>query len=554
MKKHGLWYQWLLTLILILVILVSCSPAAPSTTDVTEPPVEATTEPESAPDVDAPAATELAEEPEAAAPSDGGTLVLGLRSEIINVDGTKNGHSLLNGLLHHIVEPLVTKDAEGNIQPKLATDWEISEDGRVWTFTLREGVTFHDGTPFNAEAVKQSFERLLNEEFNLDRRRFYAGITEIEVVDEHTVRFTTEEPWGPLLSFFTYIAAAIVSPDLADQKDFTHLVGTGPFKLESWTPGEETVLVRNEDYWGEAPLLERVVFREVPEDSTRIAMLQTGEIDVDMEAAPQLLSQFENNDDFVVVSVPSERGLSLDFNVGREPFDDVRVRQAVLHAINVDDIINGVMFGQASALNAFPGCTPQVTGCYEIPGYHDYNPDRARELLAEAGYPDGLEATMVYGSPRYPLHPQILTAIQAQLQEVGIELELVALEWGAYIEELAKPVDETSVDVTSWAWSSVIGDAALGLARLNSVNLPPACCDVMFYVNERVDELLQEADRATDPDERFEILKEIQEIAAEDMPILYLLQYNVSVVYNANVHDIEFYPNEEFSVVRAWKE
>lgn len=550
MKNQSLWYRWLLAVTLVLVFLASCTSATPSTTDVADAPVETA----SPSDVDAPAATEPLEAPQETGPSEGGTLVLGLRSELINVDGTKNGHSLLNGLLHHIVEPLVTKDLEGNIQPKLATDWEVSEDGRVWTFSLREDVTFHDGTPFNAEAVKKSFERLLNEEFNLDRRRFYTGITEIEVVDEHTVRFTTEEPWGPLLSFFTYIATAIVSPDLAVQKDFTHLVGTGPFKLESWTPGDETILVRNDDYWGEKPPLERVIFREVPEDSTRIAMLQTGEIDVDIEAAPQLLGQFENDDAFVVVSVPSERGLSLDFNVGREPFDDVRVRQAVLHAINVDDIISGVMFGQASPLSAFPGCTPQVTGCYEITDYHDYDPDRARELLAEAGYPDGFEATLVYGSPRYPLHPQILTAIQAQLQEVGIELELVALEWGAYIEELGKPVDETSVDVTSWAWSSVIGDAALGLARLNSANVPPACCDVMFYVNNRVDELLQAADQATAPDERFEILKEIQEIAAEEMPILYLLQYNVSVVHSANVHDIEFYPNEAFSIVRALKE
>lgn len=532
------------------ILLSGCAPATPTAAPPEPTEAEAVEDAGEEPDTAEPSATESMAE----GPQTGGTLVIGIKSEIVNVDGTKAGHTTLDGLLGHMVETLVTKDDQGNIVPLLATDWEVSEDGTTWTFELREGVSFHDGVPFNAEAVVLNFGRMLNPDFSLTRGLFYSNIEEVEVVDEYTVAFHTAEPWGPLLSYFSYPASGIISPSLADQRDLDHTYGTGPFMLDSWSPGEETVLTRNDQYWGEEPYLDSIIYREIPEDASRIALLETGEIDVALDAPSQLVQGLEGNEAYEVISMPSEQSLTLDVVVKREPVDDVRVRRAILRAIDIDAIIEGVMFGDAVPLSAFPGCTPQVTGCYEIPNYHQHDPEEAIQLLSDAGYPDGFSAKLLYPSPRYPRHTEILTAIQAQLSEVGIDLELESVEFGTFSEEYRKPLDETDFHMASWAWSSNIGDIAFGVnTRLPSGNAPPSCCNLMFYENDRVDELIKAADQSTDAEERAETLKELQEIVAEEQPLIYLLRYNVTVAQNADVRDIQYSAGQDHWFANAWK-
>jgi len=491
-----------------------------------------------------------------ASPRRGGTLTAVVQSQIINVDGTRNGHSMLNGLLHQMVEGLVAKDPSGKVVPALATSWEISADQKTWTFKLRANVRFHDGTRLTADAVKRSFERLLNPQYNLDRRRFYVGIETIEAVDDLTVRFRTREPWGPLLTYFTYIAAGILAPSVSGSATVTRSVGTGPFKLEQWVPGDRLVMVRNDDYWGEKAYLDRVVYREVPEASTRVIMVEKGEADLDLEAAASEVVRLQRaRSPLAIVNKPSERGLSIDFNTQKGPFKDLRVRQAFARAIDVEAIIKGVMFGQASRLRAFPGCAPGVTGCYEATNLPEYNPTKAKELLGAAGHPDGFEMTLIYGAPRYPRHKEILTAIQGQVGKVGIRMKLVPYEWAGYINELRKTASESTWDATSWAWASVIGDIALNLSsRILISNQPPNCCNIMFYVNERVDRGIKLSEVATNPRVREGILKDVQMTLSEQIPILPLLTYNVSTIASPKIHDVEFRADEETWFLKAWKE
>lgn len=546
-QTHSLWKFVCACMCLLLAAACSAPGQAPTVAVSTQ---EVSTEPSS---------TEPAVEPTQAqatqAPSgEGDTITVGVKPEVVNVDATKAGHSTLDGILQHIVEPLIYKDANGQFQPRLATEWSSSEDGTVWTFTLREGVTFHDGEPFNAEAVRLTFQRMQNPDFALARGSFYAPIIEVSVVDDYTVSFRTEQPWGPILSYLSYVAAGITSPSLADQKDITHLVGTGPFQLESWQPGDETVLVRNDNYWGETARVARLVYREIPDDEARIAALETGEIDVALAAPPQLTPSFEDNPDYVVISMPSEETLSIDLIVTRPPFDDPAVRKAFLRAIDMDAIVSGVMFGSAVPQNAFPSCAPGVTGCIEVADYHRYDPDEARQLLADAGYGDGVTVELLYPAPRYNRHVEILTALQAQVKEVGFDLQLTPMEFAAFSAEYRKPLEETDFNMVSWGWVSYIGDIAYNVnSRLPSANISPACCNLMGYASDEADALIEAANAETDPAQRDAILKELQELVYEDLPIISLLRYNIVALQSARVEGVEYVPGNNHWFVAATK-
>jgi ABC-type transport system substrate-binding protein len=493
------------------------------------------------------------------APRAGGTLTVVIRSQLITMDGARPGHGLLNGVLHQMVENLVGKDATGKIVPKLATSWEVSKDGRTWTFKLRPGVRFHDGQPLTADAVKRNFDRLLNPQYRLDRGRFYANIEAVEVADDLTISFRTKEPWGALLTQFAYIAAGILSPSVSNQAIITRPIGTGPFKFEEWISGERLVMSRNDSYWGEKAYLDRVIFREVPEDSTRVIMVERGEADVDLETAAQEIVRLgrSNPQNLTLISRPSERGLSIDFNVGKGPFKDVRLRQAFAHAINVDAIIKGVMFGRAVPLLAFPGCAEGVTGCYQGKGaeYPSYDPQKAKQLMAEAGMPNGFPVTLIYGAPRYPRHKEILTAIQGQVAKVGIRLNLTSYEWAGYVNELRKNLQESTWDATSWAWSSTSGDISLNIrSRVLTGSIPPNGSNVSFYSSNELEKAFSLSDTTMNPRIRDGFLKRVQVILARDLPIFSLLRYNISVVTSPKVQGLELRPDEEASFAKAWKE
>jgi len=254
----------------------------------------------------------------------------------------QDAQTFLTGLVLgiHVYDRLFEQSPSG-MKPQLAERWETSADGRTWTFHLRRGVKFHDGTPFNAAAVKEGIARVVNPELKLRQASKFAGITSVDVVNEHTIRLTTNRPLGALPGNLSHQAGgSIQSPAAAKAGKFP--VGTGPYRFVEYVPDERLVLAANKDYWGGAPSLDRLVFRIVPEARTRLAMLQSGEAQVIYNVAP---TEFEGlrKDPNITVSVPPSAGWRVyGFNTQRKPYSDVRVRQALNHAVDKAAIVKNL--------------------------------------------------------------------------------------------------------------------------------------------------------------------------------------------------------------------
>jgi len=250
----------------------------------------------------------------------------------------------------HIHETLTTWDKDMNIVGKLAEKWEVAPDGKTWTFHLRKGIKFHDGADFNADAVKKSFERILDPATGSPRRSILSMIVEMNILDPYTIQLVTAEPFGPFLSQLATYNASILSPKAIDTygKDYgTHPAGTGPFVLKEWLPGEQIVFQRNEDYWGDKPKTKNLVFKVIPEMTTRVMALQTGEVDIISNVPPFMVEQLKKSKNVELIVAEGFRTIYIGMNMKRPPFSDVRVRQALYHAIDRDTIVNNILNGLA---------------------------------------------------------------------------------------------------------------------------------------------------------------------------------------------------------------
>ncbi|MFD2706398.1 glutathione ABC transporter substrate-binding protein [Salibacterium lacus] len=447
----------------------------------------------------------------------------------------------------NIFETLVTQDENMEIQPNLATEWEQTS-GTSWEFTLREGVTFHDGTEFNAEAVKATFDRIRDEEIASPRAFLYEMVTEVNVIDDYTVEFVTEYPFSPLPSHLAHNGGGIISPQ-AIEEDYammeegeepgTYLdenpIGTGMFKLQEWDTGNELVLEKNEDYWGEAAGIDTVTFQVTPEDLTRVGELETGAADIIFPVSPSDTSRVENMQN---ASMYTQESLSLEyisFNTEKEPFDDKRVRQAISMAVNKEDIVQGILNGAATEAVAPIG--EQIFGFSDDVEGLPYDPEKAKELLAEAGYEDGFSTTLWTNDDRE--RQDIAEVVQQQLQEIGVEVEIEVLEWGAYLDSTA----QGEHDMFILGWSTVTGDADYGLYPLFHSDNKGEAGNRAFYENEEVDTLLEQARREGDQEERKALYEDVMEILVEDAPMIYSHHDDYLAGVNDNVEGFWMHPN-----------
>lgn len=456
----------------------------------------------------------------------GGDLIIGQLSDAVSLDPHGSNDTPSSNVAYNIYEALLIQDENMELQPGLATEWEMVDD-LTWQFTLREDVTFHDGSEFNADVVQANFERILDEEIASPRAFLYEMVEEINVIDDYTVEFVTEYPFSPLPAHIAHNGGGLMSAEVIAE-DYEAIengsepgsvinenpVGTGPFVFESWTPGDEIVLNRNDDYWGGAPALDSITFRVVPEGSTRLADLETGAIHISDPLSPSDVSRVEGTDGMSVNSQPSV-GLSyIGFNAQKEPFDDPLVRQAISKAIDKDTIINGIYDGVG--LPAESPLAPDVFGYDENVSGLEYNVEEARELLAEAGYEDGFSTTLWTNDNQDRI--DTATAVQAQLEEIGIDVEIEQVEWGAYLEDTAAGEH----DMFILGWTTVTGDADYGMYPLfHSDNFGEAG-NRTFFATDELDSLLEEARQSSDEDERLDLYSRAQEILVDEAPMLYI--------------------------------
>ncbi len=519
-------------------------------------------------------ASQQESEPEAAVTSTGaqmgGVLVFARGGDSVGLDPGRetDGESFYGS--HQIFDTLVEfKPGATEVQPALAESWDVSSDGLEFTFNLRSGVKFHDGTPFNAEAVEFSFGRQLDENhpyYDHGPWKYFGGmgmgsiIDEIVVVNDLTVKFILTAPEAPFVSNLAMDFAAIVSPTavaLYDEEFPSNPVGTGPFKFVSWTKDDSIVFEANKDYWGEGPYLDRLILRVIPDATARYLALKAGEVDViDFPSAEDLeLMAADPN-----IELIQQAGLNVGYiamNVDKEPFGDVRIRQAMNYAINREEIIEGV-YGSAGqvANNPIP---PTIWSYNEDIEPYPYDPAKARELLAAAGYPDGFSTdlwAMPVARPYNPNARRIAEIVQAQLADIGVEIEIVTYDWGTYLDKTdgtgsTDGTGEHSMCMLGWTGDNGDPDNFIYLLLSADSAVPPAM-NVSFWKNEEFTDLTLQAKRVYDQDARAALYEQAQVIFHEEAPWVPLAHSVVTVPVLTSVHDFVIYPTGSRVFQRVW--
>lgn len=464
--------------------------------------------------------------PLALAEKKGGKLVIGRPSDAISLDS--NAETTAPGAIVYwnIIEPLLALDQQGNIKPRLATDYKVIAPDKV-RFSLRKGVKFHDGTPFTAEAVKYTFDRAIT--MPARWKALFGPLKATEVVDEYTVDIITEVPYGPILASAAMCYAGIISPTAAEKhgEDYgRHPVGTGPFKFKAWKSKDHITIVRNDDYWGKKALLDEVVFRVMPEAGTRMMALRTGDLDMVIKPTPAELPAFRKDKNFNVAETMGMRVFFIGFHDELPPTDDVRVRQAFSMAVDVKGIVDNILEGAAVMPKGY--LAPAVFGFKDmrLQELFPYNPKKAKALLAEAGWKDtdgdgtldknGKKLTVKFlgAKNRYLMDAEVAEAAQAQLKEIGVDVKLDFFEWATTFGIIRKP--ELPYHMFSLGWVTTNADADYSLySMFHSSQMLPKGWNSNRFRNATVDKLLDDARSSLDREKRKAKYHRIQEILAE---------------------------------------
>ena len=426
----------------------------------------------------------------------------------------------------HIYDTLVKHDKDLVIQPSLAESWKAVDDV-TWEFKLRQGIKFSDGSGFNAEVVKANLDRMLDPKVASPRASLVDMVKEVKVVDENTLQIVTAYPYSPLLAHLAHPGVSIISAE-AIKQDYEKVTagdkagaylnqnpaGTGVFKLESWNPGQEVKLVRNDDHWGDKAKLDSVTFKVVSEDGTRIAELETGYAHIVEPVSPSSISRVEGLDGAYLNRQASLSLSYIGFNTEKKPFDDVRVRQALSMAINKDEIISGIYEG--TGIPATGPLAPDVYGYDASVKPIKNNIEKAKELMKEAGLEKGFSTTIWTNDN--PERIKMAEYVQSKLKELNVDVKIEVVEWGAYLAQTA----EGKHDMFVLGWSTVTADADYGLYQVfHSANVGEPG-NRTFTKDAELDKLLSEGRKESDPDKRKALYKQAQEKLVELAPMLYI--------------------------------
>lgn len=461
-------------------------------------------------------------------------------SESLDPGSTTDGES--SRVTRQVLEGLLDFEPETfDIQPGLAHDWDVSDDGLTYTFYLEEGVTFHDGTEFNADAVKVNFERWADPDheyaFTDDGYVYsmygtmFGGfvdddshvIKEINVINDYEIEFVLKRPLGFFLQNLGMTYFAITSPAALEEYGAEineHPVGTGPFKFVSWSKDDKIVLEKFTDYRKEGlPKLDEVIFEVIPDNAARLIALRSGEIDIMDGLNPDDAVSVEEDEQLSLYTRAENNIGYLGFNVQKEPLDNKELRHAINHAIDREAISEALYAGYAKpAVNPLP---PGYLGYNDEVEPYDYDVDLAKELLREAGYADGLEIelwTMPVARPYMPDPETVSEIVQNNLAEIGIDVKIVREEWAPYLEKTA----EGEHQLYMLGWSGTNGDPDYFLSSLlHGSNIGTSNRE--FYENSEVDKLLEQAKVSIDQDERADFYKQAQELIVEDSPMVPLV-------------------------------
>jgi glutathione transport system substrate-binding protein len=471
-------------------------------------------------------------------------LVVGVEANMPHLDPANTNDTLSQSVERTMYQGLYGMDKDMKLVPALAESYEVNEGATEFVFHLRRGVTFHDGTPFNAAAVKANIERVANPENRLSRRILVSMVKSTEAVDDYTVKFTLAEPFGAFLNNLAHPGTFMVSPAALAQygKDIaTHPVGTGPYKFVSFVT--DTVKVaKNDKYWRPGvPKVDSVTFRAVPESGTRFAMLQAGEAQFIYPLPPELAKAAQANPNLQVITAPSIVARYVALNNMKKPFDDLRVRQALNYAVDKEAFVRVVFSGFGEPLDA---PIPPELGFHAKQGPWPYDPAKAKTLLAEAGYPNGFE-TEIWGATSTTAK-RAMEFVQQQLAAVGVKVTVAPLEAGLSTAKLwgvQKPEDAT-MQMNYGAWSSSTGDADWGLRPLlHGKSFPPSMFNIAYYHSPATDKAIEGGLASADAAKRKLAYEEAQKQIWKDAPWIFLSVDRLLAAQSKKLSGVHYIPD-----------
>lgn len=447
-------------------------------------------------------------------------ITLGMVLEPPNLDPTAGAAAAIDEVVYaNVFEGLTRFAPDGSVIPALAESWEVSEDGKTYTFTLHGGVTFHDGSAFTAADVVFSLDRARAEHSTNAQKALFAGIQSVEALDDTTVRITLAAPDGAFPFKMAWGDAVMV--DEASAADLaTRPVGTGPFTFGEWVQGDHVTLKRNENYWGKAPALATATFKFISDPNAAFAAMMAGDVDAFPNfPAPETLAQFENNPKFSVIIGSTEGETILAMNNAEPPLDNVKVREAIAHAINREDIIEGAMNGYGTPIGTH--FAPHNPDYVDLTAQSAYDPDRSRALLEEAGVSD-LTLRLALPPPSYARRGGEIIA--AELRDVGIQTEITNMEWAQWLEQVFKGKD-FDLTIVSHTEPMDIGIYARP--------------DYYFqYADPAFVSMMSELEGTTDSAARSAIYRRAQQKIADDYVNAYLFQLAKTGVANAKIRGL----------------
>jgi peptide/nickel transport system substrate-binding protein len=450
-----------------------------------------------------------------------GKVVIAQGGEDRTVDAHKGGSTMSINFGMAVYDLLAKRNDEGKVELSLATSYKTI-DPTTWEFKLRQGVRFHNGDPLTAKDVKFSLDRLRAPETKSPNQVFYAGIKEVQVIDDTTVRILTDQPDPTLLDRLTQVAFVVPEAYIkknGDEYFGKNPIGSGRYKFVKWVQNDYIELEANENYWGQEPAsVKTLILKVIPENGARMAALQTGEVDIATNIPPFMVPSLSKSQDIKVISGPSGRVIFIGMNLLKAdkagPLMKKEVRQALNYAVDKKSLIKNILMGSGEEL-----ATPLVPGMFGFdPAIqpYPYDPEKAKKLLAEAGFPNGFETEFDTGSGRYLMDKQVAEAVVGMLAKVGVKVKLNVLEWGKYTD-VRRAHTVAPLYLLGWAQTIYDADGTLG---------PLFCIDCTHsnYHNSALVKMMDEARYEMNAEKRKALYRQILTLIKDEAPWIFLYQ------------------------------
>ncbi len=473
-------------------------------------------------------------------------VVMGYGLSLVQLDPHKNENMVHESVLRNMYECLVTFSRDlKRMEPELATEWKRTND-RSMQFKLRQNVKFHNGEEFDAEAVKFSIHRMLDPKTAAPLLSTYSIIERVDVVDKYTVNIVTKSPDPALLQRLSGFHAIIVPPKYfstgTPEQIATKPIGTGAYKFVSWAKDQDLVMEANPGYWGGAPKVKRVIVRGIPETSTRVSALLAGDVDIIPAVPPDDIERINRSGKARTASIRGNRIVFFALDCRSKPFENKLVRQAMNYGANMDQIIKTVLKGNGTRVATI--MNPWYAGFEDVVKPIPYDPEKAKALLAQAGYPRGVEFTFYGTQGRVPKDKEVIEAIVGELSKIGLKGNLKWLDWGtAFTQANAGKLE----GVWFRSWGNFMHDADLSMFTNFHSSVPYAKV-WQGYGNPKLDKLLEDARTTMDAPKRAKLYTEAQKILQEDAPSLW--GYAIQDLYAIN-NRIEWTPRTDEKVLYA---